>query len=101
MVRFHVKVLCFDINDDSCIYAHSCLKPLSNERKPSSNNQIHVQIMKFACYLNMVLKTGLCLFAQRYATKRTLRRGISILAMLFLTSALIAEMKYLTLDFAS
>ena len=40
----------------SCIdtYAYSCLKPLSNERKLCSNNQIHVQIKKFACCLNMV-----------------------------------------------
>ena len=43
-------------NTHSCIdtYAHSCLKPLSNERKLCSDNQIHVQIMKFACCLNMV-----------------------------------------------
>ena len=33
------------------IYAHSCLKPLSN--RPEAV-KIHVQIIKFTCHLNMV-----------------------------------------------
>ena len=40
----------------SCIdtYVHNCLKPLSNDWKLCSNNQIHIWIMKFKCCLNIV-----------------------------------------------
>ena len=51
----HVKLISLLFTLYSCIdiYAHSCLKPFSIGRKPCSNSKTHVQIMKFACRLNM------------------------------------------------
>ena len=54
---FCVACLGFNLSSNhySCIdiYAHSCLKPFLIGRKPCSNSETHVQIMKFTCRLNM------------------------------------------------
>ena len=80
----------------SCIdtYAHSCLKPLSNERRPCSNNQIRIQTRNSRAVRTKFLlenpQDGPRFVCMTFCGK-TLRPGISILFMLLLTTTLLAE----------
>ena len=90
-------------NSYSCIdtYAHSCLKPLSNEQKSCSNNQNSCSKHE----IRMLFEHGLYLknpqerprFVIMMLCGKTLRHCVYVL----LTLTLLAKMTALTFDFAS